>query len=166
MADYKNPPIHRHDALAPFSRDHYVGLVQARHLIRAAGADDAERHRAIAEFIEAWRDDILSHFEDEERLLLSLMADSDQQRMLAEHRRLAELESNVRGQRKQASPDPDLLRETGELLEQHIRWEERELFNRLQDQAGQAALSALHHSTAEIEASRDRDLSCSRSTTR
>lgn len=166
MTDYKNPPIHRHDALSPFSRDHYVGLVQARHLIRAADADDDERHHAIAEFIDAWRNDILIHFEDEERLLLLLMNDADQQRMLAEHRQLAELESNVRAQREQVSPDPEVLRETGELLERHIRWEERELFNRLQDQAGQAALSALHHSTAEIEASRDRDLSRSRSTTR
>lgn len=165
MADYKNPPIHRHNALAPFSRDHYVGLVQARHLIRAADADDDERHRAIAEFIDAWRNDILIHFEDEERLLLSLMNDADQQRMLDEHRRLTELASAVRAQRKQVSPDPQLIRETGTLLEQHIRWEERELFNRLQDQAGKAALAALHHSTTKIESSRHRDASRSRCNT-
>ncbi len=156
MKKSTDPSISRHEALAPFSRDHHVGLVQARKLVRASGGDPEGRRRAIAEFVVAWRNEILIHFRDEERLLISLMDDTDQQRMLAEHGRLVELVTEMEGQQHRDSPDRELLAEIGTLLNQHIRWEERDLFNRIQSRIDEADLAELQASTTEVEASRDR----------
>ena len=156
MEKSRQSSISRHEALAPFSRDHHIGLVQARKLVRASGGEAQERCRAIAEFIVAWRTEILVHFQDEERLLLSLMSDADRQRMVAEHRQLVELVTELDGQQRHVSPDRELLAEIGTLLNQHIRWEERDLFNNIQNRIDEDTLAGLQASTTEIEASRDR----------
>ena len=85
MTDFKHDAIVRHEALIPFSRDHYVGLVQARHLIQAANADAGARRKALTDFVNAWDADIAEHFYDEERLLMQLMGTDDQQRLFDEH---------------------------------------------------------------------------------
>ncbi len=158
MASFEHAPIHRHDAIAPFSRDHYVGLVQARHLIKSAGGDAVDRRRVVAQFIDAWDGDIVEHFRDEERLLLPLMNEADQEHMRAQHKQIAELADRVRAERKKVDPVDSLLRELGELLESHIRWEERELFNRLQDDLSAGELDELQRSTASIEDARPRNV--------
>ena len=158
MANFKQPPIVRHEALAPLSRDHYVGLVQARHLILAADEDDVARRKAVEEFIDAWEREIAVHFRDEERLLSALMDEKDRQRLLDEHARLTELATKVCAQRRQIDPDPLTLREFGQSLEQHIRWEERELFSRIQDRMNPSRLDELQKQTVMIETSRPRTL--------
>ena len=72
MTRFKHSPIERHEALTPFSRDHYTGLVQAQHLSKAAESDAVARRKAIAEFVDAWDTEIAAHFADEERLLAEL----------------------------------------------------------------------------------------------
>ncbi|MCA9289598.1 MAG: hypothetical protein KDA25_00625 [Phycisphaerales bacterium] len=156
MPEFEHPPIARHDALAPLSRDHYGGLVQARHLIRAADGDDVARRKAIAQFVDAWDREIAEHFRDEERLLGALMDEADRRRLLDEHARLSALASEARTMRRHVDPDPSALRQLGEALEQHIRWEERHLFNRLQDRLGAARLAELQRQSARLEASRPR----------
>ena len=146
----------RHEALAPFSRDHYVGLVQARHLVRASEGEAQERHEAIRAFMAAWHNEILVHFQDEERLLLSLLEEADRERMLAEHRQLVERAAELEAQQKQEMPDGRLLEETGNLLREHIRWEERDVFNRLQNNSDEEILAELQVSTTKVEESRDR----------
>lgn len=158
MAGFEHAPIHRHDAIAPFSRDHYVGLVQARYLIKSAGGEAVDRRRVVAQFVDAWDRDIVEHFRDEERLLLPLMTEADQKHLLAQHKQIAELTDQVRAQRKKVDPVDSLLRELGELLESHIRWEERELFNRLQNDLSAEELDDLQRSTALIEDARPRSV--------
>lgn len=156
MARFEHAPIHRHDAIAPLSRDHYVGLVQARHLIKSVEGEDAARRRIVAEFVDVWDREIVEHFRDEERLLLPLMKAADQKHMMAEHEQIAELADRVRDQRRQVAPDASLLKELGELLDRHIRWEERELFDRLQEDLDANELDALRKSTTAIELTRPR----------
>lgn len=158
MADFRNAPIDRHEALAPFSRDHYAGLVQVRHLRAAPGRDAATRRKSVAAFIDAWDHEIARHFADEERLLLDLMSTDDRERLRREHQQLADLARQLRASRREIDPDAALLLETGRTLEQHIRWEERELFQRLQEQLDAETLEQLARKTQAVEASRPRQI--------
>jgi len=156
MARFKHSPIERHEALAPFSRDHYTGLVQAQHLKKAADSDAVARRKAIAEFVDAWDKEIAEHFADEERLLLELAGDADGKRLLNEHQQLTDMAGRARVLRRQTNPDSEVVRQIGQALDEHIRWEERELFVRLQDQLTDEQLAELGHQTAPIEQSRPR----------
>jgi len=156
MAEEARAPIERHEAIVPFSRDHYVGLVQAQHLMKAAEAGDVERRKAVAAFIDAWDGEIAKHFDDEERLLLELLQEQDRRRLVGEHEALRVLANQARKMRRQVDPRAADVKQIGILLEQHIRWEERELFARLQEQLTDAQLSRLAVKTAEVEQSRPR----------
>lgn len=157
MSGFNNAPLSRHEALAPFSRDHYVGLVQAHHMIKASDADAAARRKAVAEFVDAWDHDIAQHFRDEEKLLADVMQPEDRRHLLDDHAAITELAVQARGLRRQVDPSPAALKRLGSLLEQHIRWEERELFNRLQDQLSSEQIARLQEQTAAIEATRPRN---------
>ena len=154
MTRFKHSPIERHEALTPFSLDHYTGLVQAQHLSKAAESDAVARRKAIAEFVDAWDTEIAAHFADEERLLAELAGDADRQRLLDEHQRLTNLAEQARGLRRQSDPDAQVVRRIGQTLDRHIRWEERELFVRLQDRLTDEQLAELGHQTESIEQSR------------
>lgn len=157
MDRFKHEPIERHEALAPFSRDHYTGLVQAQHLKKAADSDAVARRKAIASFVDAWDTEIAEHFADEQRLLLELMDDADRQRLLEEHQQLTALAQQARELRQKTDPDAAAVRQIGQMLEQHIRWEERELFVRLQNRLSPGQLAELGHRTEPIEQSRPRN---------
>lgn len=157
MTDFRTPPIKRHEALVPLSRDHYVGLVHANRMKKSAAADRVARHKALAEFLDAWTSEIEPHFRDEERLLIPLIRDeSDRRRLLDEHARLREGVERAANERKSIDPDPGFVEGLGRDLEQHIRWEERVLFNGIQDHASEDQLKNLSESTAEVERSRNR----------
>lgn len=155
---FDNAPISRHEALAPFSRDHYTGLVQARHLIKAARRDAVARRKAVAEFVDAFAGDIAIHFSDEEELLAGLLTPEDHHRLVSEHERLTMLADEARALRREVDPDPARLTEIGDALEAHIRWEERDLFNRLQQTITPAQLDHLAANTAALEAARPRNI--------
>jgi len=162
MSKFEHAPIERHEALAPLSRDHYVGLVQAQHLKKAADEDAVARRKAIAEFVDAWDTEIATHFADEERLLPALLDDADRMRLIAEHHELKQLVEQARTLRRQTDPGVEQVRRIGVMLDEHIRWEERELFVRLQDQLSEEQLISLAEQTAPIEQSRPRS-ACRRS---
>ena len=153
---FKHRPIPRHESLAPLSRDHYIGLVQARRLCQAAAADPASRRKTLAAFADAWRHEIAVHFEDEERLLLPRAEPADGERLRAEHAALRDLAGQALAERREVDPDPQVLERLGSQLNAHIRWEERELFNRVQESLGVEERSALQDRTALLEASRRR----------
>jgi hypothetical protein len=156
MPRFKKTPLHRHEALAPFSRDHYTGLVQSQHLIKAAALNAAARRKAVADFVDAWDHDIAEHFRDEERLLIPFMTDIDRAALLGQHRQLSRDAENLRTLRRSTDPDPDTLAEVGRRLAEHIRWEERELFARLQEQLNPGQIDDLQKQTAVVESARPR----------
>ena len=157
----KHPPIKRHASMQPFSRDHYAGLVQAQRLMRAAEDTAAARRDALASFLNAWRREIRSHFDEEERLLIPLIDDAgDVERLLDEHRTLRDFAHEAERQVNQHDPSRDWVRELGEMLRDHIRWEERELFGIIEQNADEQQMQSLGQQTQIIENSRDRD-SCS-----
>lgn len=146
------PPLKRHPSLQPFSREHMSGLVLARNL-RRRPLSDAERRAILADFARLWEQELAPHFADEERILLPVTPDESlKQRLLSEHARLRELAAAI----PSASAPRDaehVMQRLGDQLEEHIRWEERVLFEAIQAHAPDA-LGALHAQTQALE--RDR----------
>lgn len=155
MADFQTPPLKRHPALQPLSRDHYVGLVQGRHLMKAADGNAVARRAAVAAFIDAWDTEIAEHFDDEERLLGPLADEVGRTRMHREHDQIRALVENARQRRRKIDPGEAWIRTLGQTLTDHIRWEERELFPAIESAAAEQ-LVALQPEADRIEASRHR----------
>lgn len=131
----------RHPALVPLSHDHHQTLVRARELRRAAATgDDAELERAAGRFRRAFAGEVSRHFRDEEELLFPLLAHLEpppEQLVQAtlQHGRIRSLVGRL--------PERAAAAELGELLEQHVRLEERELFELIQREAPEERLAAL-----------------------
>lgn len=123
----------RDPALVELSRDHHQALVQALRLKRAGSEN---RATVVGDFLEFWNGHGRRHFVIEEELLLPAMArycdatDEAIVRVLTDHveirRRAGDLE---RGE----EVEPAGLNELGELLDAHVRFEERVLFERIQE---------------------------------
>jgi hypothetical protein len=122
--------LKRHAALVPLSRDHHGALVQARALRLAAG-----RPATAREFLDFYERELRGHIADEERALLPLGRGADPagaDRILEEHR---ELEALVAAIGEALSAGNDLtapMAEAGQLLDDHVRFEERHFFETLQ----------------------------------
>jgi hypothetical protein len=100
------------------------GLVLARDIGRVRAEEARELVRA------AWEEHLREHFADEEAMLLPLIGDRRaRERLLREHAELRELIAVVIGATRVPRSTLDRL---ARLLHEHIRWEERLLFERVQ----------------------------------
>jgi mannose-6-phosphate isomerase-like protein (cupin superfamily) len=122
----------RDPALVPLSHDHHQTLVDARRLRR--GEPDAA-HRFLEHLPELAR-----HFREEEEYVFPLLARQgdpppELAEALAQHARIRALAARLETGDDAAGP------ELGDLLERHVRLEERVLFERVQELAGDALAS-------------------------
>jgi hypothetical protein len=118
--------MRRSDELSPLSRDHHQALFAALELKRVA-----DRERAAALLVSFMADHGADHFRVEEEVLLPawLAGDPGADRSLAE-RVLAE-HLTLRSRARSAAAGAlalEELHEAGELLNAHVRFEERILF--------------------------------------
>ena len=134
----------RHSSLVPLSHDHHHGLALALRCrkqglgqIKPIGAEGL-RQRA-QEFLGLYATELDSHFRAEEEILFPQM-----RRRLPESRQL--IDELVRDHQRIRRAVPQLEAETGlgklifelgDLLERHIRREERELFPLFEQHAGE-----------------------------
>ena len=107
------------------SREHHFALVLAQRAKRA-DSEGSELSRLASEIAEAFEREIERHFRAEERGLLPALESAGHktavERTLSEHAELRGMAVQLR------SGNPASLRSFGELLESHVRFEERELF--------------------------------------
>lgn len=104
----------RHAALIGLSQDHHHGLVLARRCTSGEAS--------WPEVAQLFAAELEPHFQIEERMLLpALGSDPLVERTLAEH-----------GELRRMVDEQDSLQAFGALLQAHIRFEERELFERAQ----------------------------------
>jgi hypothetical protein len=122
----------RSEALAPLSRDHHHALDVALRLRRATPETADE---AATRFLAFWRQDGECHFEIEERLLLDALPASTPDwpefvsRIRGEHTDIrARAASLGDGER-----DVEALHELGQRVHDHVRFEERQLFMKLEE---------------------------------
>jgi hemerythrin-like domain-containing protein len=117
--------VKRSPALQPLSRDHHQALVAAQRLRRAESVAEA-----AAEFLEFWDDHGQRHFQVEEEVLLPIWAEHGAHdhptvaRVLTDHVAIRREAARIRG--KEAGLDD--LQALGERLNDHVRFEEEELF--------------------------------------
>jgi len=138
--------LKRIPALKPLSMDHHLGLVLAIKAKKTATQDlSSDEQQAVWTALLAHAEDVLlSHFDIEESYLATALSkcgdphlDQLVERLYQEHASLRSL----------LSPDSDRnatnLQSLGELLEQHIRFEERELFEAAQTALDDDTLQAI-----------------------
>lgn len=132
----------RSEPLIPLSHDHHVALVVANRL--KSSLNDFDRNAAAIYWKEIrgqYKQDLLAHFEIEESELLPLLdAESEKAAMLAinmiaDHTKMRNLLSNS---------ELSAAIEFAELLKQHVRFEERELFPWLETHCDIEQLGVVH----------------------
>jgi hemerythrin-like domain-containing protein len=143
----------RHRVLQDLSRDHHSALVVARRL-QGAGGEDAIAIRDA--FLEFWRTAGERHFRIEEEALLPTLARAGGaeepivSRVLHDH---AEIRLNAMLMQSRLLSAP-FQAELGELLADHVRLEERELFPLIEATLTPEALSSLGRAISEAEGKR------------
>jgi hemerythrin-like domain-containing protein len=149
--------MYRHPVLRGLSDDHHDGLVQARRLRKAAvSGDSAQVEEALAAFLVHWRDHIRVHFGEEEEVLAPLFGRVNGweepllARMSAEHARLRSLAMAV----EDGDRSPAIAAEIGQALDEHIRFEERLLFPRVQELLSNDQMRELGARLSHAEAER------------
>jgi hemerythrin-like domain-containing protein len=141
--------VKRHPALVPLSDDHHHELVQARRLLRAADAPPDERLDAGGAYAAAFFTDTVDHFRREEDGVFPVYAahagadDPLLTRTLREHMELHGLAHALRAEVSAGAVSAEILRALGTLLHNHVRLEERELFEAIQRVVPAAELDAL-----------------------
>lgn len=140
--------MRRHKNLIGLSHDHHHGLRLAQLIKKDAPVykdlpNDVEGK--ISYTIKAWEEELNYHFKNEEEILFPAVENRDEKidelidELLVEHE---EIEYKI-SQLKTSSEKEEILNDLGYILEQHIRKEERELFDRIQEVFGEDELDIL-----------------------
>ncbi len=140
-------------ALVPLSQDHHHGLMLVLKIKKGIRYGVAPR-RMSAYLMHEFQEALVPHFRDEEEGVFRWLSETDPVlvRALEEHRRMETLVENIRERGENLS----LLQMFIEVLEAHIRFEERVLFplvqeqfpDRLNDMASDVPAAASCHSDA------------------
>lgn len=123
-------PLKRDPSLIPLSHDHHHALVRVFEIRRAvrAGASLAEQVEATRDL---WRRSLAPHFEAEEAAVFPLLAEIDATATLVAQ--LLEEHGRMRHMIAALEPAAESLGPFANLLESHVRAEERQLFPLYQD---------------------------------
>lgn len=137
----KNKPIQRHEAIKPYSREHHHGLLlcwKIREGVKHGISID--RIKKYADYL--WETQINPHFKAEEKYMFPVLGEKHEmiQQALKEHQRISEL----------FNKNTELLESLQAIeieLDAHIRFEERILFNKIQEVATKEELEIIdkHH---------------------
>jgi len=145
--------------LRGLSDDHHRGLVQARRLQRAASGETDGLSETARAFLDFWQEETSAHFRREEEVLLPVLAryGGDLAReplveMLVQHARIRGLVMQLSDEVTDGVARPETLRGIGELLEAHIRLEERQVFPMIEETLSTDALGEVASRLAVAEA--------------
>lgn len=130
-------PIKRHNALQPWSREHHHGLLLSWKIKKGFTLQvDIQRIKDYCDWF--WKNHLLSHFETEEKYIFPILGKENHlvEQALDEHGQL-----RVMFEQKEA--DTHTLSQIESLLNDHIRFEERVLFNAIQEVASIEELKLL-----------------------
>ena len=145
-------PIKRSKAFVQFSREHHFGLLQVWQ-IRQDITNGVDAQLISKYTLDFFNKDLRGHFKREEDFLFSKLPVGDLLREQAEneHNQLYQLIDSISQNRN----DKQLLQQIAGLLEAHIRFEERILFNHLQDIMGEEELDRLIQKMEAVSGAED-----------
>ena len=133
-------PIKRSKQLTPLSKDHHDGLLFAWKIKQ--GLKNGTDIRLIAEYVQwFWKNHLEEHFREEEQILAPhLPAENDLlMQMLEEHQ---EIEAMVHI--NENIPDETLLEGLARAIDDHIRFEERQLFPYVEKVVSEEELNVIY----------------------
>lgn len=147
MAAPKNQPLERHEAIQPLSREHHQGLLLCWK-IKKGFSTGVEPARMIKYTDWFWENQLKHHFRIEEELVFPVLGPGNDlvEQALEEHDHLRYLftrEPDKRAALEMIKND----------LETHIRFEERVLFQEIQEKASPEELE-------HIQKNHGREISC------
>jgi len=130
--------IKRDKALLILSHDHHQGLILAQVIKKGSPQYKNLPNSIVGKkdySIKFYNDELIKHFEDEEKILFPVVNGKDDEidnlieEIITEHKKIKQLVN-------QLESDEDVentLDELGNILESHIRKEERDLFTKIQE---------------------------------
>jgi hemerythrin-like domain-containing protein len=140
----------RHKSLFPLSHDHQHGLALALKLKYPkkplSSANEEEISLLKQELADKYENVLRKHFSKEEQYLVPGFEDNDlMKQMLDEHKKLEGLYNKIVNNTEGWTPTEqrDKLNLFGELLDLHIRFEERELFPMIEKSMSEEQLEKL-----------------------
>jgi iron-sulfur cluster repair protein YtfE (RIC family) len=151
--------VKRHPALQNLSRDHHLLLLQARQIRwYATGDRRAPFFNAIlTDFLHTWEQTALPHLRQEEAVLLPFYARFPSAEQRQHERRVLEehqwLRAKVAALQQAEANQQELIAEIGAALHNHIRFEERILFQHMQVLLPESAMQDLR---AQLQTFRER----------
>jgi hemerythrin-like domain-containing protein len=143
-------PIKRHQAILKFSQEHHFGLLLVWKIREGLKKNiETERIALYTNFI--FEKNLEQHFKEEESLLFTRIDDKEplKQRVIEEHQKIYLAIEDL----KKGNHSTETLHNFADLLDKHIRFEERELFNYLQQHLSESQLSeiAAQHQSEKIK---------------
>lgn len=141
-------PLKRHESLKPFSREHHQGLLLGWKIRKGLKSGVAiERIKKYNDWF--FENHLKPHFDDEEKYMFPILGEDHDmiKKALSDHRRLSRLFSEENDLEK-------TVNQIEEELDRHIRFEERELFQVIQEQATPEELQKIdefHHELGFVE---------------
>ncbi|WPP50607.1 hemerythrin domain-containing protein [Catalinimonas niigatensis] len=143
----KIKPIKRNEALQPISREHHQSLLLCWKIRTGFSKGvDVARMKKYADWF--FKNHIQTHFDIEEKYIFPILGNEHEgvKKALSEHRRLTRLFENKDEIEKSLS-------RIEEELEAHIRFEERILFNEIQETATDTQLKSIseHHTESKFQ---------------
>ena len=118
----------RHEQLQPLSRQHHNGLLAAL-LLKKGIAKSAAANLMAAFIVDFWKNDLNEHFESEEEVLIPALINTSLDKNLTEQ--LLKEHALIRSYIDLLKDNPDdlsTIKAFQELLEKHIRFEEKVYF--------------------------------------
>ena len=148
----ENKPIKRDPAIVRFSKDHHFGLLLVWK-IREGLKKSVEPARISKYVISFFGNELVPHFRDEEINLFARLSQDNEMRVRAEdeHRLINSLTDELRKDNSRI----DILINFADTLEKHIRFEERELFNFLQQKLDPSELAEIESAGKESKCNTD-----------
>lgn len=133
-------PIRRNKHIAPLSHEHHDGLLFCWK-IRQGLKHHTDPGRILDHVRYFWQEHLQPHFQEEEQHVFILPGDEKTERAVSEHRRIAALtEGLLNGPGERTVQQLALLANT---VDEHIRYEERDLFPYLEQRLSEAQLEAI-----------------------
>ena len=142
----------RADALIPLSWDHHATLMVVRTILRTLAGDSRfgqpcpDRMREMVTHL--WEEKLQGHFDDEESVFGTAARTTRDDALVEMAARLAHEHAAIAAavlRLERAEPDelPARLETAANLLDQHVRWEERTFFPALEQSLPESTLQAL-----------------------
>ncbi|MBS1511039.1 MAG: hemerythrin domain-containing protein [Bacteroidetes bacterium] len=131
-------PLKRSKQLTPLSKEHHDGLLCCWKINQGL-ANNISIDRIASYLLDFYDKHLVRHFEEEEQLIFPLLSSDNSNRLEAElhHNMLREMIATFRD----VTQIPTLsLRYFSEILDRHIRFEERVLFPQIESEATPEAL--------------------------